>query len=355
MITGSPLPTTSLPKRLDQTSGTGFDGGQRVVVIAEAAEIAQALQHPLLSGPYGCVVVGTVAVDAVVARLPEDDILRVTREGQAEALVVTGTIPRQLLTALSEVAVLLACRLLSLAPYTAETPLTARLSTEGQQQFVEVAISSARGGYDWAKRIVDLLLGTLLFVAALPILLVAAIAVFMETGGSPFFGHVRIGRAGQRFRCWKLRTMFADAEDRLVRDPILFERYRSNDFKLPDDDDPRITRVGRVLRKTSLDELPQLWNVLIGEMSLVGPRPIVADELSHFRGQVLTLLSVAPGMTGAWAVNGRHHLAYPRRAAVELAYVQSRSMRVDLSILARTVGAVLDPGFGLEEPGNKFL
>jgi lipopolysaccharide/colanic/teichoic acid biosynthesis glycosyltransferase len=147
--------------------------------------------------------------------------------------------------------------------------------------------------------------------------------------------------------------MHLDAEQRLRRDPQLFERYRANDFKLPDDSDPRITYVGRFLRKSSLDELPQLWNVVRGEMSLVGPRPIVAEELQHYRGRVLTLLSVRPGVTGAWAVSGRHHLAYPRRADVELAYVRDRSAWLDLQILVRTIGAVLDPGFWLKDEASE--
>jgi lipopolysaccharide/colanic/teichoic acid biosynthesis glycosyltransferase len=175
----------------------------------------------------------------------------------------------------------------------------------------------------------------------------AALLVRAESKGSPLFGHIRIGRGGTRFRCWKLRTMRSDAEQLLASDPDLFARYRANDFKLPDAEDPRITRMGRLLRKTSIDELPQLWNVFCGEMSLVGPRPIVAEELPNYRGDVLTLLSVRPGITGAWAVSGRHHLAYPRRAEVELGYVRSRSFSTDATILLRTIGAVLDPGFGL--------
>jgi lipopolysaccharide/colanic/teichoic acid biosynthesis glycosyltransferase len=104
--------------------------------------------------------------------------------------------------------------------------------------------------------------------------------------------------------------------------------------------------VGRLLRKTSIDELPQLWNVLIGEMSLVGPRPLVADEQSHFQGNVLALLSTRPGLTGAWAVSGRHGVSYPKRAEIELRYVRRLSIRQDLVILVRTVAAVINPGAG---------
>ena len=104
--------------------------------------------------------------------------------------------------------------------------------------------------------------------------------------------------------------------------------------------------MGRLLRKSSIDEIPQLWNVLIGEMSLVGPRPLVPDELRHFQGHVLALLSARPGLTGAWAVSGRHSVGYPKRAEIELRYVRRLSIRQDLSILVRTVGAVINPGVG---------
>jgi lipopolysaccharide/colanic/teichoic acid biosynthesis glycosyltransferase len=130
----------------------------------------------------------------------------------------------------------------------------------------------------------------------------------------------------------------------LANDPELRAAYQANDFKLPERLDPRITRVGRWLRRTSLDEVPQLWNVLVGEMSLVGPRPVVAEELVHYQGTVLQLLSVRPGLTGAWVTNGRHGVAYPQRAEIELAYVRHHSLLGDLRILLATAKAVLRPG-----------
>lgn len=209
----------------------------------------------------------------------------------------------------------------------------------------DIAVSYGAKPYDRVKRAIDIGVAAVGLVLALPVIVLAAVLLRCESSGSPFFGHVRIGRGGRRFRCWKLRTMYRDAEERLERDPALRDAYRRNDFKLPEDQDPRVTRLGAVLRKTSLDELPQLVNVLRGEMSLVGPRPIVAEELAHYQGQVATLLSVRPGITGAWAVSGRHHLAYPARALVELDYVRLRSLRVDASILVRTIAAVFNPGF----------
>jgi lipopolysaccharide/colanic/teichoic acid biosynthesis glycosyltransferase len=135
--------------------------------------------------------------------------------------------------------------------------------------------------------------------------------------------------------------MYPDAEERLKADPELYRLYVENDYKLPEDVDTRITRIGRFLRRTSLDELPQLWNVLRGDMSLVGPRPIVPDEIRHYNGEAPLLLTLKPGITGAWQVNGRSALQYPERATVELEYVERWSLMSDLAILARTIPAVL--------------
>jgi lipopolysaccharide/colanic/teichoic acid biosynthesis glycosyltransferase len=135
--------------------------------------------------------------------------------------------------------------------------------------------------------------------------------------------------------------MYTDAEQRLRSHPQLYRTYVENDYKLPEEVDTRITRIGRFLRRTSLDELPQLWNVLKGEMSLVGPRPIVPDEIRHYNGEASLLLTLKPGITGAWQVSGRSTLQYPERATVELEYVEQWSLLSDLWILLRTIPAVL--------------
>jgi exopolysaccharide production protein ExoY len=135
--------------------------------------------------------------------------------------------------------------------------------------------------------------------------------------------------------------MFTDAEQRLQSDPELHAEYVRNGFKLPDGQDPRITPLGRILRRTSLDELPQLWNVLRGEMSLVGPRPIVPAEIRHYDEDGQMLLLLQPGITGLWQVSGRSNLAYPERTDLELEYVERWTLGRDLRILAATVPAVL--------------
>jgi lipopolysaccharide/colanic/teichoic acid biosynthesis glycosyltransferase len=191
------------------------------------------------------------------------------------------------------------------------------------------------------RRAADILGATLLLVLLSPILLIGAVAVLLSDGRPVFFGHRRLGRDGRRFRCWKLRTMRLDAEETLAREPELRGRYLSNGYKLPNGSDPRVTRLGRILRRTYIDEIPQLWNVLNGSMSLVGPRPIVPDELEHYAGGEEVLLGERPGIVGAWTSRGRARPAYPERARIELDYLRTRSPRRDLIILARTIPVVL--------------
>ena len=169
---------------------------------------------------------------------------------------------------------------------------------------------------------------------------ILSLAIWLESPGSPVFRHERIGFRGRRFLCLKLRTMRVDAEALLRSDPTMYELYRRHHFKIPDDRDPRVTRVGRFLRRTSLDELPQLWNVLSGEMSLVGPRPVVEEELVWYGDDQDIVLSVRPGITGAWAVNGRQSLGYPERCTTELSYVRRWTVGGDLQILMRTAGVL---------------
>jgi exopolysaccharide production protein ExoY len=207
--------------------------------------------------------------------------------------------------------------------------------------FDEAVLPARNVWADAAKRTVDLLGAIVLSVVLLPILVLVALVVKIDSRGPALFRHRRLGRNGVHFDCLKFRTMDPDAEHRVFQDESLRHHYVSNHFKIPAELDPRITRVGRFLRQSSLDELPQLFNVLMGDMSLVGPRPIVALEATHYGDQLPLLLSVRPGMTGLWAVGGRSELGYPKRVDVELDYVRTRSLAMDLEILARTPWTVL--------------
>lgn len=191
------------------------------------------------------------------------------------------------------------------------------------------------------KRAIDLVVASTLLLALAPLLLV--LLVLVGRTGPCFFRQDRLGERGRRIRIVKLRTMVADAERWLERDPVLRRTYEEHGYKLPADIDPRITRVGRVLRATSLDELPQLLSVIRGDLSMVGPRPIVPDELQEYerRGALDAYLAVRPGLTGLWQVSGRSATSYDERVELDRTYLAIRSTRTDLAIMWRTVGAVL--------------
>ncbi|HEX7022216.1 MAG TPA: sugar transferase, partial [Trueperaceae bacterium] len=192
------------------------------------------------------------------------------------------------------------------------------------------------------KRLLDLtgvIIGGLLIS---PLIALLALAIILDSPGPAFFGHRRLGQNGKHFTCWKFRTMVPDAQERLeatlATNPQLREEWQQNQ-KLQND--PRVTRVGRFLRRTSLDELPQLWNVLKGEMSLVGPRPIVDDE-THKYGEAYELYKmVRPGMAGYWQVRGRSDTDYDQRVELDSFYVRNWSVWLDIAILSEVPGIVL--------------
>lgn len=192
------------------------------------------------------------------------------------------------------------------------------------------------------KRSIDIVAGSLIFLAASPILLLIALAICLETPGAPIFAHRRVGRSGQPFPCLKFRTMVRNSaeilESLLCEDPSARQEWE-NDFKLRCD--PRITRVGAFLRRTSLDELPQLLNVVVGQMSLVGPRPIISDEIVKYGEAIADYHLVRPGLTGLWQVSGRNDLSYAQRVELDSWYVRNWSPWFDLTILFRTIGVVL--------------
>lgn len=190
------------------------------------------------------------------------------------------------------------------------------------------------------KRLCDIILGTIAIALSAPLMLLIAVAIKLDSRGPVFFRQSRVGLGGREFKMWKFRSMSLAAEQ-LQDEMARLSTYNDGRlFKIPED--PRITRVGRVLRRFSLDELPQVFNVLAGEMSLVGPRPPVPAEVRHYDSRHYVRLTVVPGMTGPWQVNGRN-LVTDFEAVVHLErdYIDSWSFRKDLAIMARTVGVVL--------------
>ena len=192
------------------------------------------------------------------------------------------------------------------------------------------------------KRATDFVLSALLLIVLSPLMGLLALAVKLTSAGPVLFRQKRLGFEGRPFTLLKLRTMRVDAEQMLRDTPALYEKYLQNNFKLPNGEDPRLTPIGKFLRATSLDELPQLLNVLIGEMSLVGPRPIVPNEAVEYGDSAMLFMSAKPGMTGHWQVSGRSEIAeYRQRVELDLEYIRDQSLGKDLEILLRTVPAVL--------------
>jgi lipopolysaccharide/colanic/teichoic acid biosynthesis glycosyltransferase len=183
----------------------------------------------------------------------------------------------------------------------------------------------------------DLVLATVALLVLAPLAVVIAIAIRLDSPGPVLFAQERVGRGGRRFRMWKFRTMVADAERRRA---ALVALSRDPNWLLIDDD-PRITRVGRYLRLTSLDELPQLMNVVRGDMSLVGPRPLIPLEDRRVPAWAHRRSAVAPGITGLWQVSGRTALAFEEMLALDCQYVDTWSLARDAAMLARTLPAVL--------------
>ncbi len=191
------------------------------------------------------------------------------------------------------------------------------------------------------KRAFDLVAASLLLVLLSPVLLALAWQVKRD-GGPAFFGHKRIGQGGKTFKCWKFRSMVVNAQEVLQELLATDAQARAEwekEFKLKND--PRISRIGRFIRKTSLDELPQLWNVIKGEMSLVGPRPVIQAELERYGDDVTYYLEACPGVTGLWQVSGRNDVDYDTRVYLDAWYVKNWSLWTDISILFKTVGVVL--------------
>ena len=194
------------------------------------------------------------------------------------------------------------------------------------------------------KRIFDLVFALLMLTIFSPVYLILAILVAFSSRGPVFYVQQRIGKDYQPFNCIKFRTMVDNADEVLttiVQDSDLMREEFESSFKLKHD--PRITRIGNFLRLTSLDEFPQFWNVLKGEMSVVGPRPLVPEELSKYGRKIDTVLQIKPGITGLWQVSGRNDIPYPKRVQIDVYYANSRTWILDLWIVYKTIGVIIFP------------
>lgn len=189
------------------------------------------------------------------------------------------------------------------------------------------------------KRAFDILFSLAVLIFFSPLFLLIAIAIWAFTRGSVIYSHERIGRGGRPFQCYKFRTMYPDADARLQdlldANPDMHEEWKQR-RKLKND--PRIMPIGHFLRKTSLDELPQFWNVLKGELSIVGPRPVVHEEVQHYLGEKAEkILSIRPGLTCIWQVSGRNDTSYQARVSLDEQYVDNRSWLLDIGLIIKTI------------------
>lgn len=198
---------------------------------------------------------------------------------------------------------------------------------------------SKKQAYAYIKRIIDCITSSIALILLLPIFLIIAIAIRLDSKGPIFFAHTRIGKNGKPIKIYKFRTMVVNAEELIKKfTPEQMKEYKEN-YKL--NNDPRITKVGNILRKTSLDELPQLINIIKGDLALIGPRPVVNAELEKYGENASKFLSVTPGLTGNWAANGRSISAYEERMQLELYYVDNMSLKMDIEIFFKTIIAVI--------------
>ena len=189
------------------------------------------------------------------------------------------------------------------------------------------------------KRMFDFISSLIGLIIFLPILIIIAVAIKLDSKGPIVFGHIRIGKNGQEIKVYKFRSMVQNAQEVFNNFTPEQKAEFNKNFKL--ENDPRITRVGSILRKTSLDELPQLWNIIKGDMSVVGPRPIVKKEIIKYGDSFGKVFSVKPGLTGYWQANGRSDTTYDERVDMDLYYVDNRSLGLDFKILIQTFVSVI--------------
>ncbi|OCQ94644.1 galactosyl-1-phosphate transferase [Oscillatoriales cyanobacterium USR001] len=207
-----------------------------------------------------------------------------------------------------------------------------------------IGLSIQRLDGEFFKRCFDILFSLSVLILFAPVYLLLALLIALSSPGPVFYVQERVGKNRQLFKCLKFRTMVENADEILMEimetSPHLRQEFEDN-FKLKHD--PRITWIGRFLRVTSLDEFPQFWNVLKGDMSVVGPRPLVVDELPRYGRHINKILTIRPGITGMWQVSGRNDIPYPRRVQIDLYYVNAKNIWMDLWIVVKTIGVVIFP------------
>lgn len=269
------------------------------------------------------------------------DVEKIVHEKNVQQVLICapGLEPKQLVSMISKLQLLV--KQVSFVPELFGIP-TSNISVRGLMEeeavIIRVQNNLAKRTNRIAKRIFDIIITVLGGVIILPVIAVIAALIYADSPGPIVFAHRRVGQGGKEFSCYKFRSMISNAQEELsayLKDNPEAREEWERDFKLKDD--PRITKIGRFLRKTSLDELPQLWNVLIGDMSLVGPRPIVKDEIAKYGTYINDFYLVPPGITGVWQVSGRSDTTYKERVHMDSWYVHNWSVWIDIVYLIKTV------------------
>lgn len=315
----------------------------RTLFVGNAAEVRAVTGMPAFHSGGEFRFVGFIDVD-----LPQDsaalghlvEVGRVIHSAQIDTVVVCGNLTEGQLNDLLEIVVATGCRLLMLPRGLGVPGVQPEVVWRRGQPLVELTAPTLEGWQLVMKRGVDVLGATVALLLAAPLMALIAMAIRLESEGSPVFNQERIGLGGRPFRMFKFRTMRAGADSEKATVAHLNHSRDARLFKIPND--PRVTRVGRWLRAWSLDELLQFWNVLVGDMSLVGPRPFFGSDLELYELHHFVRLGVKPGMTGLWQVNGRSDIAdFEQVVALDAKYVREWSLWLDCGILARTIPAVL--------------
>lgn len=216
---------------------------------------------------------------------------------------------------------------------------TENIETTSLRTQSDVKTKISKKVYIKIKRVIDVILASVALILLSPLFAIIAIAIKIDSKGPVFFAHKRIGKNGKIIKLYKFRSMVINAEE-LIKSftPEQMKEYKEN-YKLTND--PRITKVGKFLRKTSLDELPQLINIINGDLSIIGPRPVIADELEKYGTNKDKFLSVTPGLTGYWAANGRSNTTYEQRMKMELYYIDNLSLKMDIKVFFKTILSVV--------------
>ena len=327
--------------------------GARTLFVGSAQRCAEVQASPAFGDPREFVSVGFVDVEvppSIDSRGHLVELVRVLHDSRAEAVVTCGQLSDLQLEEVARAALSSGCQLLTLPRGVNIPGVVPAIVWRRGEPLVTLTAPTLQGWQLVLKRAVDLVGATVLTVLGAPLMAVIAVAIKLDSPGPIFFRQERIGTGGHRFRVIKFRTMVDGASDAVHRELVkrmlagdeestAAEMEGSRVYKLLRDD--RVTRAGRLLRRTSLDELPQLFNVLFGQMSLVGPRPPLPYEIEAYAFWQFDRLQVRPGITGLWQVSGRNLLTYRQMCELDITYVQHWSLLLDLRILLRTIPVVL--------------